>query len=93
VSLVYTLTILGAGRPQVSRGTGLLVGAQYLVLAGAVHARQRLRELRAWCAASVLALDRRLRLMRRAIAQQGFLGWVISNIREHATADSWRKNL
>jgi glycosyltransferase involved in cell wall biosynthesis len=93
VSLVHTLTIRGAGRPQVSRGTGLLVGAQDLVLAGAVHARQRLRELRAWCAASVLALDRRLRLMRRAIAQQGFLGWVISNIREHATADSWRKNL
>jgi glycosyltransferase involved in cell wall biosynthesis len=93
VSLVHTLAIRGAGRPDVSRGAGLLVAAQYLVLAGAVHAWQRLRELRAWCAASVLALDRRLRLMRRAIVQQGFISWVISHLRELATADSWRKHV
>jgi hypothetical protein len=62
-SLIYTLTVRGDGWPAVSRGAGLLVGAQYLVLAGAVHAWQRLRELRAWCAASILAFRRRLRVV------------------------------
>jgi glycosyltransferase involved in cell wall biosynthesis len=93
VSLVSTLTVRGEGRPDLSRGTGVLVGAQYLVLAGAVHARQRLRELRAWVVASGIALRRRLHLMRRSIARQGFVSWVIVHLKELGTADAWRKHV
>jgi hypothetical protein len=92
-SLMHTLTIRGDGRPDLSRVTGVVVGIQYLGLAGAVHAWRRLRELRAWCVASVLALRRRLHLMRRAIARQGFLSWIMSHLRELGTADSWRKHV
>lgn len=93
VSLIHTLTIRGAGRPDVSRGAGLLVGAQYLVLAGAIHARQRMRELRALIAASALTLRQRRRLMFRAIARQGLFNWIIANLKELGTADSWRKHV
>jgi glycosyltransferase involved in cell wall biosynthesis len=92
-SLMYTLTIRGAGRPDVSRGAGLRVAAQYLVLAGAIHVRQRMRELRALIAASALTLRRRLRLMLRAIARQGLFNWIISNLKGLGTADSWRKHV
>jgi glycosyltransferase involved in cell wall biosynthesis len=84
VSLIHTLTIRGDGRPELSRATGLLVGAQYLVLAGAVHARQRLKELRVWVVASASALRRRLQLMRRAIARQGLASWIITHLKEFA---------
>jgi hypothetical protein len=58
------------------------VGGQYLLLAGAVHTRQRLRELRAWIAASAYALRRRVQLMRRAIARQGLVRWIIVHLKE-----------
>jgi glycosyltransferase involved in cell wall biosynthesis len=92
-SLMHTLAIRGGGRPDVSRGAGLLVGAQYLVLAGAIHVRQRMRELRALIAASALRLRQRLRRMFRAIARQGLFNWIISNLKELGTADSWRKHV
>jgi glycosyltransferase involved in cell wall biosynthesis len=93
VSLVYTLTIRGAGRPELSRGTGLLAGLQYLVLAGAVHARQRSKELRTWSIESSATLRRRLHLMRRSIARQGLVSWVVAHIKEFGTADAWRKHV
>jgi hypothetical protein len=93
VSLIHTLTIRGDGRPELSRGTGLLVGAQYLLLGGAIHARQRMRELRAWVVASASALRRRLYLVRRSIAQQGLVSWIIVHLKELGTADAWRKHV
>jgi glycosyltransferase involved in cell wall biosynthesis len=93
VSLIHTLTIRGDGRPELSRGTGLLVGAQYLLLGGAIHARQRMRELRAWVVASACALRRRLYLVRRSIARQGLVSWIIVHLKELGTADAWRKHV
>jgi glycosyltransferase involved in cell wall biosynthesis len=93
VSLIHTLTIRGDGRPELSRGTGLLVGAQYLLLGGAIHARQRMRELRAWVVASASALRRRFYLVRRSIARQGLVSWIIVHLKELGTADAWRKHV
>ncbi len=93
VSLIHTLTVRGDGRPDVSRATGLLVGAQYLVFACAVHARQRLRELRAWLAQSQFVLRQRLQLMRRSIARQGLVSWILVHLKELGTADAWRKHV
>jgi glycosyltransferase involved in cell wall biosynthesis len=93
VSLVHTLTIRGKGRPDVSRGAGLLIGTQYLVFACAVHTRQRLRELRTWVGESAAAARRRLHLMRRSIARQGLVSWIVAHLKELGTADAWRKHV
>ena len=71
-SLLHTLTVRGDGRTDVSRGAGLLVAVQYLALAGSVHGREKLREIRAWSYARVFcavapavsdtALDRTARI-------------------------------
>jgi glycosyltransferase involved in cell wall biosynthesis len=92
-SLLHTLTIRGDGRPEVSRSAGLLVAAEYLVVAGGVHGWQRLREARAWLTASSLALRRRLYLMRRAIARQGLVNWIMTHVRELGAANAWRKRV
>jgi len=91
VSLLHTFTIRGTGRPQVSRATGLVAAAQYLVLAGAVHGYERMRELRAWWLAKSSALRQRIYLMRRAIARQGLGAWIMAHVREFGAADAWRK--
>ena len=91
VSLLHTFTIRGIGRPQVSRAAGLAASAQYLVLAGSVHAYERIRELRAWWLARSGALWQRLHLMRRAIARQGMVNWIMAHLKEFGAADAWRK--
>lgn len=90
-SLLHTLTIHGAGRPEVSRAAGLSASIRYLVFAGAVHGHERARELRAWWLATSAALRERLRLMRRAIARQGLGNWIMAHLREFGAADAWRK--
>lgn len=90
-SLLHTFTIRGAGEPQVSRAAGLSAAAQYLVLAGSVHGYERMRELRAWWVAKSAALRQRLQLMRRAIARQGLVNWVMAHLKEFGAADAWRK--
>ena len=91
VSLLHTFTIRGIGRPQVSRAAGLAASAQYLVLAGSVHGYERMRELRAWWLARSGALWQRLHLMRRAIARQGMVNWIMAHLKEFGAADAWRK--
>jgi glycosyltransferase involved in cell wall biosynthesis len=91
VSLLHTFTIRGTGRPQVSRAAGLAASAQYIVLAGSVHGRERMRELRAWWLARSGALWQRLHLMRRAIARQGMVNWIMAHLKEFGAADAWRK--
>lgn len=91
VSLLHAFTIRGVGEPQVSRGAGLLAATQYLVVAGGVHAYERMRELRAWWTAKSAALRQRLQLMRRAIARQGLVNWVMVHLKEFGAADAWRK--
>ena len=93
VSLIHTLTIRGDGRPEMSRGAGLLAGAQYLVFACAVHTRQRLRELRTWIAVSAGASRQRLHLVRGAIARLGVVSWSVARHEERGTADAWRKDV
>ncbi len=93
VSLVYTLTVRGAGRPELPRSTGVLVGVQYLMLAGAVHARQRWKELRVWGSTSSTASRKRLHLMRLSIARQGLVSWIVTHLKELGTADAWRKHV
>lgn len=84
LSLFHTLVIRGAGVPQVSRGAGVLVAAQYLVVAGAVHGAERLRELRTWSMTRYAERSRRLHLMRKSMARQGMIRWVITHVREIA---------
>jgi glycosyltransferase involved in cell wall biosynthesis len=91
VSLLHTFTIRGTGRPEVSRAAGLAASAQYIVLAGSVHGYERMRELRAWWLARSGALRRRLHLMRRAIARQGMVNWIMAHLKEFGAADAWRK--
>jgi glycosyltransferase involved in cell wall biosynthesis len=91
VSLLHTFTIRGTGRPHVSRAAGLAAAAQYLVLAGGVHGYERMRELRAWWLARSSALRQRVHLMRRAIARQGLVAWIMAHVRELGAADAWRK--
>ena len=91
VSLLHTFTIRGTGKPQVSRIAGLSTAAQYLVLAGGVHGYERMRELRTWWVTTSAALRKRLHLMRRAIARQGLVNWVMAHLREFGAADAWRK--
>ena len=91
VSLLHTFTIRGVGRPQVSRGDGVLAATRYLAIAGGVHAYERMRELRAWWVAKSAALRQRLQLMRRAIARQGLVSWVMMHLKEFGAADAWRK--
>jgi hypothetical protein len=91
VSLLHTFTIRGTGNPQVSRGAGLLAATQYLVIAGGVHLYERMRELRMWWERRSAALRQRLHLMRRAIARQGLMNWVMVHLREFGAADAWRK--
>jgi glycosyltransferase involved in cell wall biosynthesis len=91
VSLLHTFTIRGTGSPHVSRVAGLAASAQYLVLAGSVHGYERMRELRAWWLATSGALRQRLQLMRRAIARQGMVAWIVAHLRELGAADAWRK--
>jgi glycosyltransferase involved in cell wall biosynthesis len=91
VSLLHTFTILGTGQPQVSRAAGVRASAQYLVSAGSVHGYERTRELRAWSVAKSAALRQHLHLMRRAIARQGFVYWVMAHLKEFGAADAWRK--
>ncbi len=74
-----------------SRAAGLFAAAQYLVLAGAVHAAERMRELRAWWIARSSSFRQRMHLMRGAIARQGFVNWVMAHLREFGAADAWRK--
>ena len=93
VSLIHTLVVRGDGRPEVSRGAGLLIASQYLVFACAVHARQRLKELRAWAGESSAAARRRVDLMRHSIARQGLVTWIIVHLKELGTADRWRKHV
>jgi len=91
VSLLHTFTIRGTGTPQVSRAAGFAASAQYLVLAGRVHGHERMRELRVWWLARSGALRQRLHLMRRAIARQGMMNWIMAHLREFGAADAWRK--
>jgi glycosyltransferase involved in cell wall biosynthesis len=92
-SLCHTLVIRADGAPAVSRGAGALVAVQYLFIAGAVHAWERIREGRAWIVARSQALRRRLVLMRRAIARQGLFNWIRVHLKELGAADAWRKNV
>lgn len=91
VSLLHTFSIRGAGKPQVSRTAGLLAATQYVVIAGGVHGYERTREFRAWWVAKSAAWRQRLHLMRRAIARQGLVNWVMAHLREFGAADAWRK--
>jgi glycosyltransferase involved in cell wall biosynthesis len=91
MSLLHTFTIRGTGTPEVSRVAGLAASAQYLVVAGSVHGYERMRELRAWWLARSGALRQRLYLMRRAIARQGMVNWIMMHLREFGAADAWRK--
>jgi hypothetical protein len=61
------------------------------VLAGSVHGHERMRELGAWWLARSGALRQRLHLMRRAIARQGMVNWIMAHLREFGAADAWRK--
>ena len=91
VSLLHTFTIRGTGRPHVSRAAGVSAAAQYLVVAGAVHAYERMRELRAWWIVKSASFRQRTHLMRRAIARQGVVNWVMAHLKEFGAADAWRK--
>jgi glycosyltransferase involved in cell wall biosynthesis len=91
VSLFHTLTIRGVGTPDVSRIAGAGVAVQYLLVAGGVHAHERMREARAWCLAKWIALRQRVHLMGRAIARQGLVSWVMMHLKEFGAADAWRK--
>jgi len=75
----------------VSRAAGLSAAAQYLVVAGAVHAYERMRELRAWWIVKSSSFRQRTHLMRRAIARQGVVNWVMAHLKEFGAADAWRK--
>ena len=46
VALTWTLGVRAARRPQIGRATGFRLGARYLRLAGLLHARQQLKQLR-----------------------------------------------
>jgi hypothetical protein len=50
-----------------------------------------MRELRAWWIAKSSSFRQRTHLMRRAIARQGFVNWVMAHLREFGAADAWRK--
>jgi len=68
-SLFWTFTIRGEGRPDVSRGGGMVAALLYGVLAGLVHAWQTFRTvgstLAEWLAAVRLLALRILRSMKR----------------------------
>ena len=91
VSLLHTFTIRGTGRPHVSRAAGLSAAAQDPVVAGAVHAYERMRELRARWIVKSSSFRQRTHLMRRAIARQGVVNWVMAHLKEFGAADAWRK--
>jgi len=68
-SLFWTLTIRGDGRPEVPRTAGAVAAAQYLVLAGPLHAWQTLRAVRGSAVDSFSALLRRIRPVRRSMGK------------------------
>jgi len=92
-SLCHTLVIRGEGAPGVPRAAGALAAVQYLVIGGAVHGWESVREVRASIAARSQTLGRRLHLMRRSIARQGLLNWIRAHIKELGAADAWKKHV
>ena len=70
-SLFRTFVVRGEGRPEVTRAAGVLVAAQYGLLASALDARQGLRALGGRARETAAALGRRARRTRRRAVQLG----------------------
>jgi len=94
VSLGWTLSVRGDGRPEVSRADGALIALQVLVLNGLLHIWQTLRAIRGWILERLGALrphERRARLVMRSIARRGPVDWTTAHVREFAGAKARRK--
>jgi glycosyltransferase involved in cell wall biosynthesis len=94
VSLFWTFTVRGVGRPDVSRLAGISAAAQCFVLAGLLHVWQTLRAIRFRILEKIVALrpyERRIRLMFRAMARRGVVDWTMAHLREYVGAKALRK--
>ena len=94
VSLFWTFTVRGQGRPEISRAAGVAAALQCFVLAGLLHVWQTLRAVRFWILERLEGLrpyERRLRLMFRSIARRGVVDWTRAHLREYMGAKALRK--
>ena len=94
VSLFWTYTVQGQGRPEISRPAGAWAAMQCFVLAGLLHVWQTLRALRFRVLESLEGLrpyERRARLLFRSIAHRGVVDWTRAHLREYFGPKALRK--
>jgi hypothetical protein len=73
---------------------GIVAAVQCFVLAGLLHLWQTLRAIRFWILERLVALqpvERRIRLMFRAIARRGIVDWTRAHVREYMGPKALRK--
>ncbi len=94
VSLFWTLTVRGAGEPDVSRSYGALVAIRVLAFSGLFHWWQTFRGWRFELLerlASLKPYDRRLRLMSREIVRRGIVDWTHAHMKQYVGAKVRRR--
>ena len=94
VSLFWTFTVRGQGRPEISRLGGIVAASQCFVIAGLLHVWQTMRAIRFHILEKLAGLrpsERRVRLVFRAIARRGLLDWTHAHLREYMGPKALRK--